>query len=626
MQQATLRVDMRNYKTSLCSNFESGYCELDDRCPLAHGEDELREPGEPDAEMEQHAGMNSRSDELPCMEFRQGFCRFGASCRFVHEGADEIDPNAGPPPDAGEMQEDDGVEKAEVCRDFVRIGRCKWGSECRFSHDTDTYLQHIAELEAAGITTTREEPLDSPPPPPLEQCAMGAARSISSELCRDFERGICKFGNACRFSHDMGPKPPPMVVPPRSAAGPEPLGDPQARARSLKHKTELCRHFARGHCQLGPDCSFAHGLHELRAPGGEPPPAPAAPPPPPSVPAGEVCRDFARGRCSFGADCRFAHVDLTAAAESSEPALPWSEPPPAKPKKDVCRHFARGYCQLGDDCRFSHVLSDEPVQPPAAHVPPVYAVLPPPAGPPGTVGGEEICRDYLRGRCKFGADCRFNHTIPPESTPYDAVGPEQLQTPLNKVPNKYKMVLCRHFERGYCELGMDCSFAHGPEELRSPEVRQPEPQTAAGRPRSGEQVEICVDYRRGVCKFGSACRFIHGTDGIGVTVSRMPLTVGQNDVGPLIVMPTAGSGSQAMGDICRDFARNRCNFGSECRFSHGPDHPTQWAGGRAAPPAPPNVIPVKYKLEMCRHYERGHCQLAELCGYAHGADELERGR
>lgn len=37
-----------------------------------------------------------------------------------------------------------------------------------------------------------------------------------------------------------------------------------------KYKTQMCRHFMRGHCLRGASCGFAHGVHDLRLP--KPPP------------------------------------------------------------------------------------------------------------------------------------------------------------------------------------------------------------------------------------------------------------------------------------------------------------------------------------------------------------------
>ena len=31
-----------------------------------------------------------------------------------------------------------------------------------------------------------------------------------------------------------------------------------------------------------------------------------------------------------------------------------------------------------------------------------------------------------------------------------------------------KMAICRHWVKGYCQLGLQCGFAHGPDEIGAP--------------------------------------------------------------------------------------------------------------------------------------------------------------
>lgn len=601
------RKDVVNFKTTICRHWErQGHCDHGAQCRYAHGMRELR------------------TKEMNTQDFK----RDGG-------GGDRLPPPRQEPPQPEEPSPaDDG--KPELCRDFVRTGRCKWGQDCRFSHDVDN--------------EDAEEEMRSASAPALPE----HSGPRTSEICRDFERGICNFGSACRFSHDVDGKPPLVAASPRvsstpprvSSSGPpesRDIGRPEPVVPS-KYKTMLCRHYERGACQMGVDCQFAHGPHELRRPGMEPPPPPrgtAPAPPPPGGFSGQIpnglCRDFFRdGRCKFGRECRFSHVEM---GRSGGPPPP-PDTRPADPQSELCKYFLRGTCQLGEMCRFPHALDEEKEEMPR--------------------GRNDICRDFLRGRCKFGDDCRFTHTVPPDDNdPGDAADPADGPSRANEredqemrrqdelPPGQYKTTLCRHFERGYCEHGLDCEFAHGAEELRStddaeadaPEDDRGEPvaerrgdakpprEALAGKLRP-DQVEICVDYQRGNCKFGSSCRFIHNVEELGMRVARVPWTsgTGSNSHGPLLVSARGGQGES---DICRDFARGRCNFGRECRYSHGQDEPARrpppdWGRG-GVPPPPPNVIPIKYKVEPCRHFDRGHCQLGDLCGYAHGSEEMRVG-
>jgi len=611
------RPELLKYKTSLCRHWErNGHCEHGSLCHFAHGPRDLRTQLMNEQEFLRPPPPEPRPQPLP-------------------------QPRPQPLPPV--PMDDAEPKKRDICRDFVRIGRCKWGNECRFSHDVEGYLDEVASAEAAlaagevpqasdegghpkrktdlcrhfergfcprGVNCDfahGKEELRSVGAPPLMPEQLGPR---TGEICRDFERGECKFGSACRFSHDMGPVPQPMVASPRGGGdGPPERREPDDPA---KYKTVLCRHFARGVCQMGPDCQFAHGPHELRRQGEPPRISMPAPPGPGMIPGG-ICRDFVRGRCNFGNDCRFSHVDPGAAGPDDMDR--------DDPRKELCKYFLRGTCQLGDMCRFPHSLDDEKEEAPT--------------------GRDQICRDFLRGRCKFGIECRFSHEMP------DGVGdadrgegePEQdIGSPRSGPEIPYKSSICQNFERGYCELGVECQFAHGEEELLPPEdARSEAPDDRPEDPIDGEasagvvlpdKAEICVDFRRGVCKFGSSCRFIHNVEELGMRVTRVPWTSGgsSSGVGPLLVSPMGGEGD---GNICRDFARGRCNFGRDCRFSHGedqgPPRPAPDWGRDGAPPPPPNVIPIKFKMERCRHFDRGHCQLGDLCGYAHGEEEMSLG-
>ena len=58
-------------------------------------------------------------------------------------------------------------------------------------------------------------------------------------------------------------------------------------------------------------------------------------------------------------------------------------------------------------------------------------------------------------------------------TPYSMMEQQQQQQrfmPQDQIPNPnslYKVTLCQHFKKGgYCDMGADCNFAHGENELR----------------------------------------------------------------------------------------------------------------------------------------------------------------
>ena len=74
------------------------------------------------------------------------------------------------------------------------------------------------------------------------------------------------------------------------------------RSYMAKEKTELCKNWeAYGWCKFGDHCSFAHGVHELRARTGVPPTFKT-----------RQCRQYTENLiCPYGCRCQFIHNPLT---------------------------------------------------------------------------------------------------------------------------------------------------------------------------------------------------------------------------------------------------------------------------------------------------------------------------
>jgi hypothetical protein len=94
----------------------------------------------------------------------------------------------------------------------------------------------------------------------------------------------CRFGDRCHFQHTRAQ---PIAVPPVKKAPPVPPTKPAADSK-------ICRHWARGFCQLGNACNF---IHSDESRGTVTTSYRTAP-----------CRMFlSEGSCRFGSDCRFIH-------------------------------------------------------------------------------------------------------------------------------------------------------------------------------------------------------------------------------------------------------------------------------------------------------------------------------
>lgn len=61
---------------------------------------------------------------------------------------------------------------------------------------------------------------------------------------------------------------------------------------------------------------------------------------------------------------------------------------------------------------------------------------------------------------------------------------------------KYKMMICKNWEQGYCKFGDACLFAHGQREVQSVNLYY-------------KTRECKAFHSTGFCKFGEKCQFLH---------------------------------------------------------------------------------------------------------------------
>lgn len=61
---------------------------------------------------------------------------------------------------------------------------------------------------------------------------------------------------------------------------------------------------------------------------------------------------------------------------------------------------------------------------------------------------------------------------------------------------KYKIMLCKNWEQGYCKFGDACLFAHGNREVQAVNIYY-------------KTKECKSFYATGFCKFGDKCQFRH---------------------------------------------------------------------------------------------------------------------
>jgi len=208
--------------------------------------------------------QENASEEV-CRAFRNnGRCRYGDNCRYVH--------SEGPP-----IQPTETVRKE--CFDWRDNGSCSHGDRCKFSHgENDSRL----------------------------------ASNPADEICRNFQRGRCKFGEECRRKH---------VEAPAGEAGER---ERKPRERKPRKKREAGE-------EKGESVD----------------------------PADEVCRNFLNGRCRYGEECRRKHEGTPKESTAADGGRRRRrEARPVKKLDEVCNNYQAGKCRLGDRCRRQHVDKD----------------------------------------------------------------------------------------------------------------------------------------------------------------------------------------------------------------------------------------------------------------------------
>ena len=137
--------------------------------------------------------------------------------------------------------------------------------------------------------------------------------------------------------------------------------------------------------------------------------------------------------------------------------------------------------------------------------------------------------------------------------------PPQSNPPQSSKGSKifFKTRLCMKFKSGSCPYGQNCSFAHGPEELRRPPPNWP--MLAAGleedRNNSGtltdrqrlNKLKICRKFYSGEeCPYGERCTFAHVEPGSLRESSAISVGVTESPAPPPPVNPQETDASDSM--------------------------------------------------------------------------------
>mmetsp|Transcript_30827 Transcript_30827/g.66350 ORF Transcript_30827/g.66350 Transcript_30827/m.66350 type:complete len:319 (+) Transcript_30827:252-1208(+) len=212
--------------------------------------------------------------------------------------------------------------------------------------DLATNLKHKA-------ANTFLELLKLPKEQPPRDEEMGPVISASGKLaCRHFVRGFCSMGKNCTFSHEAGLTAPPSKNPVVMTQLQE---DMKVMAASQKNNPArpVCRHFARGFCQIGASCTFRHPVQVV---------------PPAQTPT--MWPSLQQQQLHQQQQSQLQHLPMQVPPTPIRPptvvvphvasASPSQGPPrniTARTVSKPCVHFAAGNCPWGSKCHFLHVVS-----------------------------------------------------------------------------------------------------------------------------------------------------------------------------------------------------------------------------------------------------------------------------
>ncbi|GAV61571.1 zf-CCCH domain-containing protein [Cephalotus follicularis] len=168
--------------SQLCKDFVAGSCRRGNHCHLLHQGNQNYESSWESRDRKSGAAKYSTfpdSRDYPaksgrsdlCNDFQKGYCRRGASCRFVHHGASSGFGNCPASDVIGERDHDrrnrdrspergGGREhlRSDIPCKFFSAGNCRNGKYCRFSHNVQTHKS--PDRRSRGVRMVQAENSD----------------------------------------------------------------------------------------------------------------------------------------------------------------------------------------------------------------------------------------------------------------------------------------------------------------------------------------------------------------------------------------------------------------------------------------------------------------------------------
>lgn len=395
--------------------------------------------------------------------------------------------------------------------------------------------------------------------------------------------------------------------------------------QDVPFKRTVCKFWLQGRCEKGEQCTWAHGKAEVSVPSVPGPLDPVDYDPleqmeydpleqieigegQPPYDDDEDAADFSEG----------GREDETELDNIEGPLEPKRIPDALRPAmRSICKFWEEGKCKNGERCSFAH-------------------------------GQEEIGKPIPADAILTGAP--FAGFAPPRrrtSSPFDAfvpmVGASLVSAPFvfqPATPVKHlteKRSICKFWQQGKCQRGIECTFAHGSRELGTP-ISGPRgaslvmqvpicPPKGKGKgkgcalalPAEAPKRTLCKFWQEGRCEKGELCTWAHGIEEVGTMPGvRQPEAELLNDF---------KSPDTLRRTICKFWLQNRCSKApGQCTFAHGDQEI-----GTHAPLDEAVSLPVGSPIlalapaPQCKFFAEGICKKGSSCPFAHvSAGPLKR--
>lgn len=220
-----------------------------------------------------------------------------------------------------------------------------------------------------------------------------------------------------------------------SRGGGRERGRGRSRSRSRSPSDGTARDQTRSHSPIGDYRHQSHGWSDRNIPDK----------------STQICKDFDSGRCRRGSQCRFLHP-----SREDGDILGDDTAESRRNRADRAHISKNSYSR--DDVSDPYLGQNEQFQNRSRNAAP--------------------CKDFVKGKCRWGDTCRFSHHFASSETFGKGNVRMSSDNDIEHEPCENEKPLCKYFAAGKCDRD-NCRFSHEDPKLNS---------------REGRQVEVSVDH------------------------------------------------------------------------------------------------------------------------------------